>query len=221
LHVARARLELARTLDPAHPALVNYLSHRLEDQMGDIYSTDVYPIPTRPPLDAVDAVAHMKAAAEKERKPVWMWLQGTGYAHGIERGPSPRELSCMLYGALIAGARGIYYFAQIPRTKECFDEMRALLVEVEALAPALYSLDAAPDVSCNTPKVMCGTYAHKGQLYILAVNTQQSAVRAQFTAPRAGPLEVLFEGRQLRAAAGTWTDAFGPYERHVFRVTPR
>ena len=123
----------------------------------------------------------------------------------------------MVYGSLIAGARGIYYFAQVPRTKECFDEMRALLVEVDALAPALCSLDTAPAVSCGESSVMCGTYAHGGQLHILAVNTRQSPVHARLTGHAAGPVEVLFEGRQLQAEAGAWTDAFGPYERHVYR----
>ena len=35
-------------------------------------------------------------------KPVWMWLQGTGYAYWMDREPTPRELSCMVYGSLIA-----------------------------------------------------------------------------------------------------------------------
>ena len=214
---ANARLRLAKELDPTRPALINYLASKLTGHLGDIYSTDVYPIPHGSPSAAISAVREMQAAAEKESKPVWMWLQGTGFAYWMDREPTPRELSCMVYGSLIAGARGIYYFAQVPRTKECFDEMRALLVEVDALAPALCSLDTAPAVSCGESSVMCGTYAHGGQLHILAVNTRQSPVHARLTGHAAGPVEVLFEGRQLQAEAGAWTDAFGPYERHVYR----
>ena len=218
---ARARLKMAKTLDPSRPAFVNYMPYRLENQIGDIYSTDVYPIPDRPPRDAVDAVAHMKAAAEKEQKPVWMWLQGTGYAHEIRREPSPRELSCMLYGSLIAGARGIYYFAQVPRTKECFAEMRALCVEVEALTPALYSLETAPELHCDQSGIMCAAYTLGREIWVLAVNMDEVPREARFSLPRTEAnttVSVMFEGRRLEAAANSWRDTFGCYERHVYRL---
>ena len=107
-----------------------------------------------------------------ERKPVWMWLQGTGYAYWMDREPTPRELSCMVYGSLLAGARGIYYFAQVPRTKACLDEMRAMCVEVDEVAPAIYSLEEAPAVATEAPGILCQSYLHEGRLWVLAVNTQ-------------------------------------------------
>jgi hypothetical protein len=216
---ADARYRMARELDPAHPALINYLSSKLEGHMGDIYSTDVYPIPHSSPSAAINAVRRMKAAAEKESKPVWVWLQGTGYAYWMDREPSPRELSCMVYGSLIEGARGIYYFAQIPRTKGCFGEMRALCVEVDALAAALSSLDAAPTLSCDQPNILAKAFAHDGRLWVLAVSTQSSPVDARLALPEVtGKVEVLFEGRELTVSDGWWSDGFGAYERHVYRL---
>lgn len=218
---ADARYRMARDLDPAHPALINYLSSKLEGHTGDIYSTDVYPIPHSSPSAAINAVRTMRAAAEEDNKPVWMWLQGTGYAYWMDREPSPRELSCMVYGSLIEGARGIYYFAQIPRTKECFGEMRALCVEVEALTPALSSLDTAPVLSCDQPNILAKAFALDGRVWVLAVNTQSSPAEARFVLPQAaGEVEVVFEGRALRASGGSWSDGFGPYERHVYRLRP-
>ena len=219
---ADARVALAKELDPARPAFINYLPWDLEGQTGDIYSTDVYPIPHSTPMAAIGAVATMKAAAQQEGKPVWMWLQGTGYAYGMAREPTPRELSCMVYGSLIAGARGIYYFAQVPRTRECLDEMRALVVEVDALAPALGTLDPAPEVTCDQPAIMTAAYAHEGQWWVLAVNTQAAPCEARIELPgAAGPVEVMFEDRILTAAEGAWSDAFGPYERRVYRLQAR
>ncbi len=216
---ANARLSLAKELDPAHPAFINYLSNKLEGHLGDIYSTDVYPIPHSGAMAAINAVARMKAAAEVEVKPVWMWLQGTGYAYWMDREPSPRELSCMVYGSLIEGARGIYYFAQVPRTKECWDEMRALCVEVDALAPALYSLDAAPEATSDEAAVLCKAFARGKELWVLALNTQGRTVEAGLAVPEVtGVLEVVFEGRTVEAASGAWRDSFGPYERHVYRA---
>ena len=217
---ADARYGLARRLDPAHPALINYLSNKLEDHTGDIYSTDVYPIPHSTPMAAINAVARMKAAADKESKPVWMWLQGTGYAYWMDREPSPRELSCMAYASLIAGARGIYYFAQIPRTKECFAEMRALCVEIEALTSPLCSLDSAPELTCDQSGILAKAYAGDGALWALAVNAQAAPCQAQLRLPGAtGKVEVLFEGREIKLARSLWQDSFGPYERHVYRLS--
>ncbi|PIX39732.1 MAG: hypothetical protein COZ56_16605 [Armatimonadetes bacterium CG_4_8_14_3_um_filter_58_9] len=215
---AEARLKLAKELDPTHPAFINYLSNKLEGHAGDIYSTDVYPIPHSTPMEAINAVNTMQAAAEKEHKPVWMWLQSTGYAYSMDREPTPRELSCMVYGSLIAGARGIYYFAQIPRTKECFDEMRTLCVEVDALTPALGSLDPVPEIRCDQSNILCQAYLHQGEAWVLAVNTSDTRREARFTLSRATRnAEVVFEGRRIAAQGDSWSDNFGPYERHAYR----
>ena len=217
---ADARYRLARELDPSHPALINYLSNRLEKQTGDIYSTDVYPVPGRSPNAAIHAVQVMKAAVAKGNKPVWMWLQGTGYAYSMAREPSPRELSCMVYGSLVSGARGIYYFAQFPRTAECFNEMRAMCIEVDALAPVLYSLETAPRTTCSKSAILVGTYLLDGVPWVLAVNTQAAPCTARFEVQNApgASAKVVFEAREVRVADSAWEDAFGPYERHVYRL---
>lgn len=221
-HFAKAeeRLRLAKKLDPQHPALINYLSNKLTGHRGDIYSTDIYPIPHSEPLAAIKGVATMAEAAAKEHKPVWMWLQGTGYAYWMDREPTPRELSCMAYGSLIAGARGIYYFAQIPRTKECWAEMRALCVELAHLAPVLGSLDKAPRVKCDTPSVMAQSYRLGQQIYVLAVNTRAEPSQATLALAdtKGEAIDIVFEGRRLPFQKGKWEVRFGPYERHVFRL---
>ena len=217
---AEARYALAKQLDPAHPAFINYLSDKLTGHKGDICSTDVYPIPHGLPINAINAVAVMERAAIQEHKPVWMWLQGTGYAYWMDREPTPRELSCMVYGSLIAGARGIYYFAQFPRTRECLDEMRAMCVELDALTPALGSLGQAPVATCNELAVRCKAFVHEGKLWVLAVNTGAKPCDARLNLPGAtGSAEVVFEGRRITAQAGSWRDSFGAYERHVYRLT--
>ena len=216
---ADARVALARKLDPHHPAFINYLSNKLEGHTGDIYSTDVYPIPHSHPLSAIQAVERMLRSAKAQSKPVWMWLQGTGYAYWMDREPSPRELSCMVYGSLIAGARGIYYFAQFPRTGECLAEMRALCVELDALVPALWSLDSAPVAECDPSGIMCKAFANAGKLTVLAVNTRNSTTAAALTLPGAtGHAAVLFEERRVKVTEGSWHDTFGPFGRHVYTL---
>lgn len=216
---ANERLALARQLDPHHPALINYLGNKLTEHLGDIYSTDIYPIPHSTPLAAINGVAAMQAGAVKEHKPVWMWLQGTGYAYWMDREPTPRELSCMVYGSLIAGARGIYWFAQIPRSAECWAEMRAMAVELKQLEPVLGSLDRAPAVRCEAPGLMTAAYHYEGQTWVLAVNTRPKPMEAKLGVLGATkPVTVVFEDRTVPASANAWTDQFGPYERHVYRL---
>lgn len=218
--VANEKLALARDLDPQHPALINYLASKLTEHMGDIYSTDIYPIPHSTPSAAIQGVAVMAEGARRERKPVWMWLQGTGYAYWMDREPTPRELSCMVYGSLIEGARGIYYFAQFPRTKEHAAEMRALCVELKVLEPVLGSVDRAPSVRCQTPGLLAASFRHEGATWVLAVNTRPEPCQAELrVADGSRQAEVVFEDRALPVAANTWRDDFGVYERHVYRLT--
>jgi hypothetical protein len=149
-----------------------------------------------------------------------MWLQGTGYAYWMDREPTPRELSCMVYGSLIAGARGIYWFAQIPRSQECWAEMRAMAVEMAQLAPVLGSAAAAPAVKHEVPGLMAQAYSYRGETWVLAVNTDRTPKTAKLTvAGAAKGAEVVFEGRRLPVKGGHWGDTFGPYERHVYRLT--
>ncbi len=216
---AEARLKLAKRLDPSKPAFINYLSRDLEDQKGDIFSTDIYPIPHSGVMAAINGAAKMAAAARAQRKPAWIWLQGTGFAYWMAREPTPRELSCMVYGCLIEGVRGFYYFAQIPRVKALFDEMRALCVELDALEPVVFSLETPPEVSCRAGEIMHAAYAYKGRAYVVAVNTSPEKVRATFKVKAAGAArraEVMFEGRWVPVHGGRWRDDFGPYERHVY-----
>jgi hypothetical protein len=216
---ANRRLALAHELDPSHPALINYLGDKLTGHLGDLYSTDIYPIPNSTPSAAIQGVAGMAAAAAKERKPVWMWLQGTGYAYSMDREPTPRELSCMVYGSLIAGARGLYYFAQIPRSPGCWAEMRALCAELPRLVPALGSLEAAPALRCDSPRLMAQSYRQGNEIWVLAVNTgREACVPTLGLALRAATAEVVFEGREVALTDGGWSDRFGPYERHVYRL---
>lgn len=216
---ANERLALAHELDKNHPALINYLGNKLTEHMGDIFSTDIYPIPRSTVHSAIAGVEAMARSAAPEHKPVWMWLQGTGYAYSMDREPTPRELSCMVYGSLLAGARGIYYFAQFPRSAECWAEMRAMCVEVAAVAPVLGSLDQAPAVKCEAPAIMARAYRQGGEVWVLALNTRREPCEVKVSLPTAATkAEVVFEGREVSLAGGTISDTFGPFERHVYRL---
>jgi len=53
---------------------------------------------------------------------------------------------------------------------------------------------------------------------VLAVNTSDTRREARFTLSRATRnAEVVFEGRRIAAQGDSWSDNFGPYERHAYR----
>jgi hypothetical protein len=57
--------------------------------------------------------------------------------------------------------------------------------------------------------------------YLIAQNAYNEATEATFTVaglPVGTPVEVLFEGRTITSAAGSFTDAFTPYQHHVYRL---
>ena len=216
---AKKRLNIAHEIDPQHPAYINYLRNQLSNQIGDIYSTDIYPIPYSNPLEAINGVDRMVVDAKNKNRPVWIWLQGTGYAYNREREPTPLEISCMAYGSIIRGARGIMWFAQIPRSRECWNEMKALCFEIKQLLPILFVEDDSEFVTIDSDDVISTAFQKEGEWWIVAVNTKNSPIKAKIRLQdnmKYG--EVFFEGRSIYIKNNYFDDNFEGYERHVYRL---
>ncbi len=89
-----------------------------------------------------------------------------------------------------------------------------------ALAPALASAETAPAVQCDASAVLTASYRQGGATWVLAVNTGREPVESKLTlAGEAAQAEAVFEGRSVKAQGGAWSDSFGPYERHVYKLT--
>jgi len=218
----RSRLALAHETDPSLPAYVNYVGRQyVTDLPGDIASLDHYPIPWSTPAAIAAVTQQMVDAVREAKKPAWIWLQGTGFAYWMDREPTPLEEECMVYLALVHGARGLLYFAHKPRSAPLWEEMRLLGREVEALTPILSDLSPAPEVTVNDDRIHFGAKRHDGRLYLMAVNTRPETVEATFASPSLAegqPATVLFENRTVEIRDGQLTDPFGPYVRHVYEV---
>ena len=215
---ARRRVALVKMLDPRHPVYVNYLPVFAWARIGDLYSTDIYPIPDSPPIAATRVAQRLAEFARVEGKPCWMWVQATGFSYMLDREPTARELSCIVYGSLIAGVRGFLFFHQLPHTESCFIEMIALKNEVEMLAPML---DGDHDIkaNCDDSTILYLALRKGSQIWLLATNT--SAVKKEVTFGMDNgftSVDVLFENRSMVMDGGKLKDAFGPYERHVYLV---
>jgi hypothetical protein len=165
-----------KQMDPKHPIWMNHAPRNQISQLAafnqaaDVVGCDIYPVPeyltghsdlADRSLASVGAYTDRMQAAAPE-KPVWMVLQGFGWADlaknpdekAKEKGrrPSLEETRYMAYDALVHQARGILYWgtAYIEKDSQLWKD---LLSVVKELADH-QDLWSAPDVA-QSPEISC------------------------------------------------------------------
>jgi len=206
---------LIKDLDPSHPICMNHAPRNsIEDlaafgQAADIVGCDIYPVPVSPHvrhsdlanrnLSCVgDYTCRMRLSAPG--KPVWMVLQGFGWAdiHSYApeitlemKRPTLWETRFMAYDAIVHGARGLIYWgtAYIEKDSELFNNLMTLGEEIQRLQPVLSAADAQETVRFSLAPA-CGSQERtvaalgkesNGQLWIIAVNEDTIPHRVTFT----------------------------------------
>jgi len=161
--------ELLRQLDPKHPVWMNHAPrNRLADlaafgRAADIAGCDIYPVPeyrgghsdlADRSLSCVGAYTDIMQASIPG-KPVWMVLQGFGWADiqpdsseeekKINRRPTFAESRFMAFDAIVHGARGILYWgtAYIEKDSALWNDLLKLIRELAELQPVLSAPDSA------------------------------------------------------------------------------
>lgn len=155
-------------LDPKHPVWMNHAPrNRLADlaafgRAADIAGCDIYPVPeyrgghsdlADRSLSCVGAYTDIMQASIPG-KPVWMVLQGFGWADiqpdsseedkKINRRPTYVESRFMAFDTIVHGARGILYWgtAYIEKDSALWNDLLRLVRELADLQPVLSALDA-------------------------------------------------------------------------------
>lgn len=202
---------------------------------ADILSFDVYPVNSDLPLWYVaQGVSRLRQWANYE-KPVWNWIETTGYNDPQGR-PTPAQVRSEVWMALVHGSMGIGYFVHVfePSFIEAGlladDEMRSAVAEINAqvtdLAPILNTPSIANAVTVDNPNpdlpVDIMVKRSPGTLHIFAVAMRDSPTTATFSIRDidSATVEVLGESRTLALSAGRFQDAFDPYAVHLYKVTP-
>lgn len=210
------KYDIARKLDPGHPAMLNYVLYP-NDRLGDIASLDYYPIPNSPPLGIGGEAAALERAASKAGKPSWIWLQSCGYGFFCSREPTGPEQECMVYLSLINGIRGLQFFAYVPRSLELWSAMQHLSQEVKQLTPILYSIEQPREATASPSAIHMVVKQYQGNSYLIAVNATDQPVKAMFQFLDVnGEVSVLFENRTVKIREGEILDDFEAYQRHVY-----
>ena len=169
-------------------------------------------------------------------KAVWNCIECTALANPKYK-PTPQEVRAEVWMSLIHGSRGLIYF--VHQFKPTFHEaallddpeMLAAVTQINrqitGLAPVLNSptLRDAVTVQSKNPKVPVATMAKRsgGATYLFTVGMRAGATEATFTLSGANgdyPVEVLGENRTFTATNSSFSDHFGPWAVHLYRLTP-
>lgn len=152
---------------------------------GDVVMVDWYPVPHLPLETVGEQVALAVAGAQS--KPVWAVLQAMdwrGYPQRdpkkarIGRFPTQAELRFMSYDAVLAGARGLWFFsdtmpggATLGERPELWSRVAGVSREMRAMAPVfahgrLIPLPFAPPASALTSR----SWTYRGRDYLVLIN---------------------------------------------------
>ncbi len=247
--------DVIKEADPSHPVVIIHAprgtveSLRPYNAVGDVIGADIYPI-SYPPgvhslltnknISLVGDHTRIVMEAAQGKRPVWMVLQiafsGVVKPGKTLRFPTFSEERFMTYQAIIAGARGVFYFgggleqSLSPRDKELGWNwtfwrrvLRPVIEEIGSqspLYPALVSPASALPVTVKGQGVEFCVRETGGELFLLACKREEKTELVEF-----GGLphtiskgEVMFEApRTVEARTGKFTDWFAPFEVHVYR----
>ena len=224
--VTRRAFEMVKGLDAGHPVVIHLVGDETiatalarYARSTDLASVQCEPIPDRPVKSVADIVDLVRRSSGT--RPIQCAIQAGGRLHR-HREPTPAELRAMSYLALVHGARLLLYYQYLPMAPSVWAALRSLSLEVKTLAPIL--LGTSPD-DAQTRAVRDGVHVlgtrAGGKAYVLAVNTLPSDARVTIRfplRPAAARAQVLFEGRQVDVSTSVLSDAFGPYDCHVYEI---
>ena len=175
--------------------------------------------------------------------PIIQYFQGWG---SWKRFPTRQELRAMSYAALVHGAQGITWYKYhtnfedegknrnfgVISSQERWRNMTNLVYEVKTLAPVFVDGEDIAKASCRivagAKKDPAGHDAvsfmarrHGGKIYVIAVSSVRSRVKAHFSGicPEGAKVEVWREDRFCRTDKDDgWTDDFSPFAVHVYII---
>jgi hypothetical protein len=207
----------------------------------DIASFDIYPAAHERPQIAGNLWYVAKGVERlvkwtEGRKPVWNCIECTRIHNPTEKA-TPHEVRCEVWMSIIHGSTGLIYFVHEwePRFNESallsdsgmLSAVTAINKRIAKLAPVLNSPTVAGGATVspenNTVPVASMVKRHAGATYIFAVAMRGGETTATVTLrgpPGARTVEVLGENRAVTMRKGVFTDSFGPWDVHLYRIYP-
>lgn len=244
LPAMKAIYEAVKPTDPNHPILwciadPGFFSAYAE--ISDGLMPDPYPFWSNASFTQVSDWVDRAGKASRGKKPVWAIPEAFDSEVTGDRGsgrpvlpghvfrPTPQEIRCMTYLAIVSGAMGIEYWASDSgKTGKCniaewpldWAGLLQTASELRHLTPMLLGTD---DVNVKSSPANQGilTLARRldRRLYVIAVNSTPYSLAVQLQLPqdvRTNRVMVLFEDRAAPARDNAVTDIFRPNDVHVY-----
>jgi hypothetical protein len=233
-----------KALREAAPAGVTFIAQNAPRELvmwrdvTDVLGVDPYPIYNIPegrpsPLEMVtDWVERAQEAVQRSR-PVWAVIQ---YFQFGSKGhwPTYDELRTMSYMAIVAGAKGLFYWSYGARglawvkdpvlKADLWQRLVKVAKEIKSLEPALLAPDAPDVIASQMPQGTIRLLAKRqgGVRLVIAVNNSNQTTAATIRLAQAGSrATVVGEGRSILLESGvTVSDVFPPYATHVYSIEP-
>jgi hypothetical protein len=222
-----------KAADPDHPAMWCLCDPSLYRQNAvdtDAVMPDIYPVPSSPM--AVICTQIQQAIRDSDGKPIWFIPQAFDWAitGGTKVGspgkwrPTAEELRLMTYLGIVAGSRGIFYWASdtdamndIVWYAAQWDEALKMAGEVRYLNDVLAAGTPLRDVAveCSEPDVYSAGWTAGGRKLLIVANAATAPVECRLKLPGARQVNCLFEDRKL-ASGSDFRDLFRPYEVHIY-----
>ena len=215
---------------------------------GDVISFDIYPVnashaDVKNKLHLVPFGVDRLRQWTKGEKIIWNCIECTQYGKEGRR-PTPHEVKAEVWMSLVHGSQGLIYFVHEFDIKDAAGKVirpfkEAGLLGNEDMAKAVGAVnkqitDLAPVL--NSPTVGDGATvasenadvpvdivvkSYQGATYLFAVGMRDGQTKATFTvkglADKAAA-EVIGENRKLKVEGGKFTDAFKPFEVHLYKI---
>ncbi len=155
----------------------------------DVVQIDRYPLPGGP-LTQVSAFCDAAAKA-RERWQNLTFVVQCGWTPDLRTQPSFAQARCMVYLALVSGAKGIFWYS---RQEDDWDltksplwpRLKEINVEIASLSNPLLLGTDIEGVRCGDAGIHFAAKQYLGKAYLLATNPSPALRDAVFTIPNAG-----------------------------------
>ena len=230
--------EYIRKIDPYRPVMLNEAPRgKIADLRSyaaacDTYGVDIYPVPSPNPHSGLDdktmtcvgRYADLCREVVRDRKPIWMTLQGFAWGMVTHKKPfvypAHEQNRFMAYNAVAHGATGLFWWGINCNGYENWDFVRELgktVREIRAMAPVLVSGTVRPaKLAAANPELNILHKRCNGKNWYIVLNESPKSFNADFKLDRTEKLNVFFENRGIACADGTFSDEFTPYAVHVY-----
>jgi hypothetical protein len=145
--------------------------------------------------------------------------------------PTSKEVYNMTYQSLLAGVKGILFFAyddggenQIHANGKLWDLLKSVAPELNKLSPVLID-GTLTKLNTKNEQLLAGQWKYQNSLYVIVANTSQTkTIATSMTIPlKQGLVKTLFPGRPsgMSLRNGTLRGSVKPEDVHIYQISQK